>query len=366
MSRMMPVRLLFVLIAGSLLAACTDSGSDAPAPVTAGVIRTVDSARLMDPEEWGDALELDIETEFWDLIGNSAHDEYPAWHRKAKDYVEANPEAHPRIALYISAGAVFTLTQLFQSEDVIAALPDYAEFIEDATSGARAPVQQLTDREPALVFYHNNQAMLAFLLQSNADLGICHLEKLRNLEDNPEFVGTEGRAAAPFTYAMVHDEAYVDYAIAMMEGCENWICMWTTELAPFKPIGQLLTLAEFHAIKAEMVTSEDAREQHYAEMHRLLDRATELGEARDYPFMDRIAAIREELPTRTYSDGIGLGRSPMPIYSDELNCGGCHMGGRPGQTQVELGMPYPGADVLTPKPGPPPFKSDAAVDCDLF
>ena len=74
-----------------------------------------------------------------------------------------------------------------------------------------------------------------------------------------EFVGTEGRAAAPFSYAMVHDEAYGDYAIAMMEGCENRICMWTTELAPFKPIGQLLTLAEFNAIKAENGSSSPLR-----------------------------------------------------------------------------------------------------------
>jgi hypothetical protein len=152
--------------------------------------------------------------------------------------------------------------------------------------------------------------MLVFLLQSNAELGICHLEKLRNLEDNPDFLGTEGRAAAPFTYAMVHDEAYVDYAIEMMEGCDNWICMWTSKLSPFKPIGQILTLAEFHGIKAAMAGTGAAREEQLARMNELLDRAAALGEERGYPFMAHIEEVRRELPTRSYTDGMGLGRSP--------------------------------------------------------
>ena len=171
------------LLSCFVLVACGDATSNeqSPAPVAVGVIRAVDEARLQDPEQWGEALELDIETEFWDLIGNSDHDQYPAWHRKTKAYLLANPDAHPRLALYVSAGAVFTLTQLFQSDDIASALPEFTEFIEDATAGAQTPARQLSDREPAVVFYHNNQAMLAFLLQADADLGICHLEKLRNL-----------------------------------------------------------------------------------------------------------------------------------------------------------------------------------------
>ncbi len=360
-----------LLLASLILASCSSSESTeqtrapARAPVTEGVVRIVDPARLEDPAQWDDELDLDIETEFWDLIGNSDHDRYPDWHRKVKAYLEANPDAHPRIALYVSAGAVFTLTQLFQSDDIAADLPRFAEFIDDATAGAQAPASQLTDREPALVFYHNNQAMLAFLLRSDADLGICHLEKLRNLEDNPDFLGTEGRAAAPFTYAMVNDEAHVDYAIRMMEDCDNWICMWTSKIAPFKPIGQLVTLAEFHAVKAAMATTDSARTQQLAKMNELLDRAAALGEERNYPFMDRIEQIRTELPTRTYTDGMGLGRAPMPIYSNETNCGSCHIGGIPGTTQDPLDDPYPGADIVTEKPGPPPFMTSTPVDCDL-
>ena len=362
---LVPVRVALIALATALLS-CTSSGTSSDVePVRLGVIRTVDAQRLENSDKWGADLDLALETEFWDLIGNSAHDEYPAWHTKAKAYVAANPDVDPRIRMLISAGAVFTLTTLFQDPDPQTRLPDYTDYIADATAGIQDAVEPLTDHEPAVVFFHNNQAMLAFLLTSNADLGICHLEKLRNLEDsNPLFHGTEGRAAAPFTYGMVNDEAYIDYGITMMEGCDNWICNWTSKLAPFKPIGQLMTLAELHAIKAALSSDEGTRAAAFDEMNTLLDRAAMLGAARNYPFMDRIESLRAELPTREYGSGIGLGRSPMPVYSNETNCGTCHIGGLPGRYGEDLDDPYPGAGIWTAKPGPPSFKSDAPVSCD--
>ncbi|MGB8330313.1 MAG: hypothetical protein WCE62_09305 [Polyangiales bacterium] len=343
----------------------SSSDSDDEGAAQLGVVRTVDPRRLQDPDQWGPELDLALETEFWDLIGNSDHHRYPAWHAKAKQYVVDNADVDPRIRMFISAGAVFRLTTLFQYSDPLTQIAEYADYIADATIGIHAAVEPLTDHEPAVVFFHNNQAMLAFLLAANADLGICHLEKLRNLEDsNAGFHGTEGRAAAPFTYGMVNDEAYVDYAIAMMEGCDTWICNWTSKLAPFKPIGQLMTLAELHAIKAALSSNDTTRAAAYEEMDALLDRASMLGAARGYPFLDRIESLRRELPTRQYVDGMGLGRSPMPIYSNSTNCSNCHIGGLPGRYGEDLDEPYPGAGIWTPKPGPPPFKSNAPVSCD--
>ncbi len=359
------MRLIFILLAGTLSSCGSSSPSQEAQPVRLGVIRVVDAERLQSPEEWGAELDLALETEFWDLIGNSAHAEYGAWHDKAKAYVAANADADPRLGMLISAGAVFSLTTLFQYSDPLTRIADYTDYIEDATVGIHDAVAPLTDHEPAVVFFHNNQAMLAFLLRADAELGVCHLEKLRNLEDsNATFHGTEGRAAAPFTYGMVRDEAYVDYGIALMEGCDNWICNWTSKLAPFKPIGHLTTLAELHAIKGATTSDPVARAASLEEMNLLLDRAAKLGASRNYPFMDRIESLRAELPTREYTDGMGLGRFPMPIYSNETNCSNCHIGGLPGRYGEDLDDPYPGADIWTEKPGPPTFKTGSAVTCD--
>jgi len=333
--------------------------------VRLGVIRAVDPARLEDPEQWGPQLDLALEAEFWDLIGNSAHVRYTEWHDKAGDYVDANRDADPRLGMMISAGAVFQLSTLFESPDPLSDAADYADYLYDATVGIDAAALALQDHEPAMVFFHNNQAMLAFLLTSEADVGICHLEKLRNLEDTPGFHGTEGRAAAPFTYGMVHDEAYVDYAITMMEGCDSAVCNWTTKLAPFKPIGQLMTLAELHSIKATYATSPADQEASRAEVEHLLGRAAVLGAVLGYPFMDRIEALRSELPTREYTDGMGMGRSPMPVYANETNCSLCHIGGIPGAFGEDLANPYPGANTWTPRPDSPPFKTPDPVSCDL-
>lgn len=360
------MRRLFGTVVVLSLAACTSpSTTSTLAPVELGVVRIVDVERLEDPGEWGPSLDLALETEFWDLIGNSDHARYPGWHEKAKVYLAANTDADPRLAMLVSAGAVFALTRLFQHPDPLSRIGDYVDYIEDATVGIRDAVAPLRDHEPAVVFFHNNQAMLAFLLASNADLGICHLEKLRNLEDsNAAFHGTEGRAAAPFTYGMINQEAYVDYAIDMMENCDSWICNWTSKLAPFKPIGQLMTLAELHAVKAALTTDARAREAALAQTNALLDRAVMLATARDYPFLDRIEALREALPGRSYGPGMGLGRSPMPIYSNETNCSNCHIGGLPGAFGEELEDPYPGAGIWTAKPDAPPFKSDSPISCD--
>jgi mono/diheme cytochrome c family protein len=267
--------------------------------------------------------------------------------------------------MMISAGAVFQLSTIFESPDPLSGGGDYADYIYDATVGIDAAAMALQDHEPAMVFFHNNQAMLAFLLTSDEDMGICHLEKLRNLEDIPGFHGTEGRAAAPFTYGMVHDEAYVDYAIAMLEGCDSAVCNWTTKLAPFKPIGQLMTLAELHSIKATYATSPADQEAGQAEMELLLDRAVVLGAMLRFPFMDRIEALRSQLPTREYTDGMGMGRSPMPVYSNQTNCSLCHIGGLPGAFGEDLANPYPDANTWSPRPDPPPFKPPGPVSCDL-
>jgi hypothetical protein len=365
---LLAVRIVFLLLSAFLLS-CASSNTSEPTksgvdPVQLGVIRVVAPDVFEDPDEWGPALDLDLETEFWDLIGNSAHEEYPAWHAKAKTYVAANADADPRLGMLIAAGAVFSLTSLFQYSDPLLHIADYTDYIEDATVGIHAAVEPLTDHEPALVFFHNNQAMLAFLLNADAELGVCHLEKLRNLEEaNLAFHGSEGRAAAPFTYGMVNDEAYIDYGIELMEGCDNWICNWTSKLAPFKPIGQLMTLAELHAIKGAMTSDPGAREAAFDEMNSLLDRAAMLGDARNYPFMDRIESLRVELPAREYSEGMGLGRYPMPMYSNETNCGSCHIGGLPGRFGEDLDDPFPGADLWTEKPGPPSFNTGSA-SCD--
>jgi hypothetical protein len=358
------MRLVLLLFVATLLS-CTSSGGGSAEAVQLGVIRVIDAEKLGNPEEWGPELDLALETEFWDLIGNSAHDEYGAWHAKAKAYVAANEDADPRLRMFISAGAVFRLTTLFQYPDPLDRIGDYTDYIEDATIGIRDAVEPLADHEPALVFFHNNQAMLAFLLNEDADLGVCHLEKLRNLEDrNATFHGTEGRAAAPFTYGMVNEEAYVDYGIALMEGCNNWICNWTSKLAPFKPIGQLMTLAELHAIKGAMTSDPVVRAAALEEMNSLLDRAAMLGVSRNYPLVERIESLRAELPTRQYSEGLGLGRSPMPMYSNETNCSNCHIGGMPGRYGEDLDNPYPGASIWSARPDAPSFKSDAAVACD--
>jgi mono/diheme cytochrome c family protein len=89
-----------------------------------------------------------------------------------------------------------------------------------------------------------------------------------------------------------------------------------------------------------------------------------LGAARNYPFMDRIEALRTELPKREYADGMGLGRFPMPVYSNETNCSNCHIGGLPGAYGEDLDDPYPGAGIWTARLGPPPFMSDSPADCE--
>ena len=67
----------FVVIT-SLLLGCSSASSNDTASVQLGVVRTVDEASLEDPGNWGDELDLALETEFWDLIGNSDHARYPA------------------------------------------------------------------------------------------------------------------------------------------------------------------------------------------------------------------------------------------------------------------------------------------------
>ncbi|MCA9532875.1 MAG: hypothetical protein KC593_04320 [Myxococcales bacterium] len=329
---------LVVLVAAALVGvvSCDDSPTDVRAPTEVGVVRSVPVTRVEDPSEWGAELELALEAEFWDLITNSDHEAYPAWDAKVVGYQQANPDAPARLELLRTAGAVFQTSQAFGGENVDTRL--VLQQLPQIIGGAARVHESLPYHLPAQVFYHNNTAMRGLMLGPAAE-GVDHLAQLVTIP------GSEGRAAAPFTYGMIDDDVALQYAIDLNEGCDTFVCNWTSRIAPFKPIGQLLMLAELYAIAGDM----DA-------MSATLDRADALAVQRGWPFRDRIVTLREVLPTRTYesgaSHGVGVFRWPMPFYANEVNCSNCHVGGRAGTSGQSLEEQYEGHYVTTPTPDP--------------
>lgn len=323
-------------------AACLSCGStegpvDYAAPAQVGVIRIVPAEDIEDESRWGSALELALEAEYWDTIVNSDHEHFPAWKTKVERYTVLNEAADERLQLLLTAGAVFQMTLAFTPDGLDSLV--LVNNLSGVISGARRVHDSLPDHVPAQVFYNNNLAMRGLLLGPR-DEGIAHLEDLLR---EP---GSEGRAAAAFTYGMIQDEAAVRYAIGLNEACDTFVCDWTSEIAPFKPIGQMLMLAELHAVLGE-----------FDEMGDVLDRAESLAVERDWPFIERIDALRAELPTRVYTDGeeagVGLLRWPLPVYADEVNCSGCHVGALPGRSGITPPVPYENHDRVTPVPAAP-------------
>jgi hypothetical protein len=214
-------------------------------------------------------------------------------------------------------------------------------YLARALEGAEDVLALMPDYEPGFVFAHNNIAMRALVFGAGADQLDEALEHLA-LMVNLEFAGslnTEGRAAAAFTYGMIYDEDSVRFAIDLNEDCATAICNWTSRIAPFKPIGQLMMEAELHAVLGD-----------YAKMNELLDVAEAHARERNWPFIERIAELRSDLPSRSYEQGLGFTRAPMPLYSNRVNCSNCHIGGHPGQSGVELDSPYPNSTITTPRP----------------
>jgi hypothetical protein len=315
---------------------CDDNAVDPRAPTQLGVIRVVPTERVEDEGEWGAELDLALEAEYWDLITNSDHEAFPAWDEKVAAYQLANPSAAPRLELLRTAGAVFQVSQSFSGENVNIRL--VLQHLDQIIGGANRVHETLPYHLPAQVFYHNNSSMRGLMLGPAAE-GVDHLAALVLVP------GSEGRAAAPFTYGMINDPVALQYAIDLNEGCDTFVCNWTSRLAPFKPIGQLLMLAELHAIAGD-----------FDSMTATLDRADALAVERGWPFRERIVELREVLPTRTYeagsSHGVGVFRWPMPFYSNEVNCSNCHVGGRPGTSGESLEESYVGHYVTTPTPDP--------------
>jgi hypothetical protein len=320
-----------------LTASCADGGAvDPSAPTQLGVVREVPASRVADQAEWGAELELALEAEYWDLITNSDHEAFPAWNQKVADYQLANPNAAPRLELLRTAGAVFQVSQAFSGDNVNIRL--VLQHLDQIIGGASRVHDTLPYHLPAQVFYHNNTAMRGLMLGPAAE-GIDHLASLVLIP------GSEGRAAAPFTYGMINDPVALQYAIELNEGCDTFVCNWTSRIAPHKPIGQLMMLAELHAIAGD-----------FDSMTATLDRADALAVERGWPFRERIEELRTALPTRTYeagnSHGVGVFRWPMPFFSNEVNCSNCHVGGRAGTSGESLEESYVGHYVTTPTPDP--------------
>ena len=381
--------LVAVMLVLGGLAACNDGGTGSSGKagqnnnqasgdsrVKLGRIRTVDAARVADPNQWDEQLDYDLEAEFWDIIGNSAHDTYPQWRDKVKPYLSDNENAPARLAMLVAAGGVFALSPTFQDPLLggVGLIGDLQD-INDAALSIDSAIVPLKDHEPAVVFYHNNKAMLSLLLGASLleANGLCHLEQLRIMQDlNPNFFGTEGRAAAPFTYGMVNDNRFLDYGIELAEDCDSWICLWTSKLAPFKPIGELMMLGELHWIKSVTAATEVERAQSRQKYEEMFDRAEQFAIKRNWPYIERLAETKAELESRTSYGMHPLplllrARYPLPVYSNGVNCSTCHIGGEPGAFGQPLENPYLGHDNVTPIPEGPDFLplTFALEDCGL-
>ena len=345
-SRLPAPRSLALLLLATLavVPACGGGGGDGgdpvppPDPSVPGTIRIVPEARVLDPAAWGPELDLALEAEYWDHIVNSDHEGYDVWHAKIEAYLAANAEAEPRLELLRVAGAVFRLSSFLGETEG----RDWTSFpyVETALFESAGLTAKLPDHEPAHVFQLNNAAMGALLL-GQRERALDALEAMLRLEVRTVVPNTEGPAAASFTYGMIDDPEMLRFAIDLCEDCRTQICNWTSRLAPFKPIGQRMMLAELHAVAGDLDS-----------MERVLDEAEALARERDWPFRDRIPDLRRELPTRTYGPGLGALRSPLPVYANRVNCSGCHVGAVAGTSGVDLEEPYAGADVpkgaLTP------------------
>ena len=93
-------RMRWLLLAISMLiAGCGSeevSSAALTAPTALGVIRSVPLEQVTDSSQWGPDLDFALEVEFWDLISNSSHGRFDAWHDKVSDYLDDNPAADPR------------------------------------------------------------------------------------------------------------------------------------------------------------------------------------------------------------------------------------------------------------------------------
>mgnify|MGYP001562419373 CR=1 FL=1 len=335
-------------------------------PVQVGVFRVVNPWVVMQIQNWGPQLDLGLEQEFWDFVGNSRQDLFPQWRDKVKFYTSAYPGASPKLGLLLSAGSIFSLAPNFELADLggpalVAKIPE----LVNAVITVKPAVERLRTLEPANVFYHNNQAMVSLLFTAGlgTEQALCHLERLRTLQNvDPDFK-TEGRAAIPYTSGMKTDIKWVDYAIKSAEDCKTDICDWTSKEAPFKPIGMRMMLAELHQIRSTMVTDAAAKAADLQKVNEHLNDAQTLANARAYPYASRIQSLRQELANRTsyapHPFPLMTGaRFPMPVYANGQNCAGCHIGGTPGASGRFNPLPiqYPYANVSTPVPPPPSFR----------
>ena len=76
-----------------------------------------------------------------------------------------------------------------------------------------------------------------------------------------------------------------------------------------------------------------------------------LGSERGYAFIERIEALRDVLPGRGYTNGIGMGRAPMPVYSNETNCSQLSHRRNPGRVWSRLERPVPRRAEMDGKAG---------------
>lgn len=294
-------RALVLLIAG-----CRAEGQEDPARVVEHAVAerpsrgAADGAQVDGTNSVGLADDRRFEQEYWDIVGRTDTLAMDFWLLRARWRTQLDGSERARLTMLEAGGALM----LFRGGNLL----EYLDALALSKSARDLAPASLN----AAVFYRGVLAFQKFVAGDDAG-ALGEIDRLTTL-------GTEGNVAAALALAMVRRNRYIDRAISLLEDCETDVCNKTSQVAPFKPVGMLLSLAEIYGRRGDA-----------ARMDSAFARAEASAQELKWPLMARIDELRRAIPAEKAAwdadtSSIGSIALPLPKTSEEDACANCHVG----------------------------------------
>lgn len=185
-------------------------------------------------------IEVGLEEEFWDRVQVTDTDGMPKLIGKIKKWIKSTETPYAA-----RLNKLIAFAQLMMARSVPIQNSKFLKYSLEGLGHGKLASHLDPDDTTGLIFNWFGNAMVGYMFSPKA--GDHFVRKLEAMPNTHGLWGLEGKLVAQYALANLKDPHKVAQALQTMGDCTQQLCTLTSSIAPFKMMGNFLTMGEAQA-----------------------------------------------------------------------------------------------------------------------